>query len=231
MKKCLCAVLALFMALSLAGCGGDKTLTDEQKAEYIDGDYMRAYEVINTNNSNINRKITFVGIVVGEAKDGLGTAEGYFVLVDGVYGRSPIVVKTKEQYKIGDIVEVYGQVQSFSSDRLPNVQADYIERPNDVAMDMPSDFTPEWANIDFVEINSDNPPVGKRVYIEGEVRRKGIYFNFDLSGNGGYYAVDGSNLVLEVEEGQTIQLWAIITGKKDDYIPILAGVCGRVKDK
>ena len=44
MKKCLCAVLALFMVLSLAGCGGDKNstvkLTDEERAEYVRADYL-----------------------------------------------------------------------------------------------------------------------------------------------------------------------------------------------
>lgn len=44
MKKCLCAVLALFMALSLAGCGGDKNstvqLTEKERAEYTRADYL-----------------------------------------------------------------------------------------------------------------------------------------------------------------------------------------------
>ncbi|SCJ39400.1 Uncharacterised protein [Anaerotruncus sp. 2789STDY5834896] len=44
MKKCLCAVLALFMVLSLAGCGGDKNstvkLTEEERAEYVRADYF-----------------------------------------------------------------------------------------------------------------------------------------------------------------------------------------------
>ena len=121
-------------------------------------------------------------------------------------------------------------MDDFQNPVVTVVGADIVNDGTIKNVELPEGFSEEWEEANFVKVATDEMAVGARIHLSGEVARKGAYFNFDLSGNGGYYIVDGSNLVLDVDKGENVELWATYTGKKDPdtLLPIIAGVKGRV---
>lgn len=84
----------------------------------------------------------------------------------------------------------------------------------------------EAVKADFVELNVDNPPEGKKVYIDGEVSalNKGPMDEFVLTskedkGNGMYMIKLANTTDVEFSEGDQVRVYGVVNGKDDTGMP------------